>query len=132
MQGEGARQQAMRQPASERGANRKRGARGQEATGPRWALRSGSRVERTRGGGIDATTSRRTETSAAAAKATATAMAMVMGNAVRCHHGYLAATALVLAAEAAAALIVDDADGGNRGVDIVGRASLAAGGRLIN
>jgi hypothetical protein len=59
-------------------------------------------------------------------------MAMVMGNAVRCHHEYLAATALVLAAEAAATLITDDADGGNSGVDIVGRASLTAEGRLIN
>ena len=44
----------------------------------------------------------------------------------------LAATALVLAAEAAAALIVDDAHGGNSGVAIVGIASLAAGGGLIN
>ena len=37
----------------------------------------------------------------------------------------LAATALALAAEAAAALIADDADGGNSGVAIVGSASLA-------
>ena len=44
----------------------------------------------------------------------------------------LAATALVLAAEASAALIADDADGGNSGVAIVGSASLAAGGGLIN
>jgi len=44
----------------------------------------------------------------------------------------LAATALVLAAEAAAALIADDAIGGNSGVAIVGSASLAAGGRVIN
>jgi hypothetical protein len=74
------------------------------------------------------------ETSVAAAKATATAMAMVTGNATRRHHGYLAATALVLTAEAVATLIVDDADGGNSGVTIVGRASLslAAGGGLIN
>jgi hypothetical protein len=41
----------------------------------------------------------------------------------------LAATALVLAAEAAAALIADDADGG--GVAIVGRASLTVGGGLV-
>ena len=40
-------------------------------------------------------------------------------------------TALVLAAEALAALIADDADGGNSGVTIVGRASLAAEGGLI-
>jgi hypothetical protein len=39
----------------------------------------------------------------------------------------LAATALALAAEAAAALIADDADGGNSGVAIIGSASLAAG-----
>jgi hypothetical protein len=37
----------------------------------------------------------------------------------------LAATALALAAEAAAALIADDADGGNSGFAIVGSASLA-------
>jgi len=42
------------------------------------------------------------------------------------------ATALVLAAEAVAALIEDDADGGNSGVAIVGSASLAAGGGVIN
>ncbi len=41
----------------------------------------------------------------------------------------LAATALALAAEAAAALIADDADGGNSGVAIIGSASLAAGAR---
>jgi len=39
------------------------------------------------------------ETYVAAAKATAMAMAMATGNATRRHHGYLAATALVLAAE---------------------------------
>ncbi len=72
------------------------------------------------------------ETSAAAAKATATAMAMATGNAARCHHGYVAATALVLAAEVAAVLIADDTDGGNSGVAIVSRASLTAGGGLIN
>ncbi len=32
----------------------------------------------------------------------------------------------------AVTLIADDADGGNRGVAIVGRASLTAGGGLIN
>jgi hypothetical protein len=45
---------------------------------------------------------------------------------------YLAATTLALAAEALAMLFVDDADGGNSGVAIVGRASLVAGGRVIN
>jgi hypothetical protein len=44
----------------------------------------------------------------------------------------LAATPLALAAEAAAALIADDADGGNSGVAIVGSASLVVGGRVIN
>jgi hypothetical protein len=44
----------------------------------------------------------------------------------------LAATALVLAAEALPALIADDANDGNIGVAIVGSASLAAGGGVIN
>ncbi len=42
------------------------------------------------------------------------------------------ATTLALAAEAAAALIADDADGGNGGVAIIGRVSLVAGGGVIN
>jgi hypothetical protein len=37
-----------------------------------------------------------------------------------------------LVAEAVAALIADDADGGNSSVAIVGRASLTAGGGVIN
>ena len=41
-------------------------------------------------------------------------------------------TALVLAAEAAVALIADNTNGGNSGVAIVGSASLAAGGGEIN
>ncbi len=44
----------------------------------------------------------------------------------------LAATALALAAEAAAALIADNADGSNSGVAIVGSASLTVGGGVIN
>jgi hypothetical protein len=44
----------------------------------------------------------------------------------------LAATALALAAEAAAVLFANDADGGNNGVAILGRASLVGGGRVIN
>jgi hypothetical protein len=44
----------------------------------------------------------------------------------------LATTALALAAEAAAALIADDADGGNSGVAIIGSESLAVGGGVIN
>ena len=39
---------------------------------------------------------------------------------------------LVLVAEAAAALIADDAIGSNSGVAIVSSASLAVGGRVIN
>jgi hypothetical protein len=44
----------------------------------------------------------------------------------------LVATALALTAEAVAVLFADNADGGNSGVAIVGRASLLAGGRVIN
>jgi len=45
----------------------------------------------------------------------------------------LAATALVPATQAGASLTANDADGGNSGVAIVGRASLAAGGgQIIN
>ena len=44
----------------------------------------------------------------------------------------LAATALVLAAEASAALKADDTDSGNIGIAIVGSMSLAAGGGVIN
>jgi hypothetical protein len=44
----------------------------------------------------------------------------------------LAATALALAAEAAAALIADNANGGNSGVAIVSSASLTVGGGVIN
>ena len=43
----------------------------------------------------------------------------------------LAATALVLAAKAAA-LIAENVDGGNSGVAINGSASLTAGGGVIN
>ena len=42
------------------------------------------------------------------------------------------AVALVLAAEAAAALKADDANGGDGSAAIVGSASLAMGGRVIN
>jgi hypothetical protein len=57
-------------------------------------------------------------------------------NRPRLHHAPpswdLAATALALAAEAAATLIADDADGSNSGVTIVGSVSLLAGGGVIN
>ncbi len=44
----------------------------------------------------------------------------------------LVATALALAAKTAAALVADDADVSNSGVTIVGSASLAARGGVIN
>jgi hypothetical protein len=44
----------------------------------------------------------------------------------------LAATALALTAEAVAPLVADNADGGNSCVAIVGSASLAVGGGVIN
>ena len=130
--GGGTRQQATRQLAGKREANRKRGARGQEATEPRLALRSGGRVERMRGGGIDATTIRQTRDFCGGGKSDSDGDGD--GNR-KCRAPLsrnLAATALVLTAEAAAALIADDADGGNSGVAIVSRVSLAAGGGLIN
>jgi len=80
-----------------------------------------------RGGGINATTSHRTRDYRGGSKGE--------GNGSReCHappSRDLAATALVLAAEAAATLIADNAIGGNSSVAIVGSASLAAGGRVI-
>ena len=39
---------------------------------------------------------------------------------------------LVLAAEAVATLIADDANGGNGSIAIIGRASLVVGGGVIN
>jgi len=81
-----------------------------------------------RGGGINATTSRRTRDYRGGSKG--------VGNDDReCRappSRDLEATAPVLAAEAAAALIADNAIGGNSGVAIIGSASLAAGGRVIN
>ena len=135
--GGGTRQQAVRHPAGEQEANRKRGARGQEAMEPRWALRSGGRVERMRGGGIDATTIPRTRDFCGGSESDGDGDGNGNGNGDgKCRAPLsqnLAVTALVLTAEAAAALIADDADGGNNGVTIVGRASLAAGGgRIIN
>jgi hypothetical protein len=92
------------------------------------ALRGGGRVERMRGGGINATTSRRTRDYHGGSKGDGDGNRECRAPPSR----DLAATALVLAAEAAAALIADDAIGGNSGVAIVGSASLAAGGRVIN
>ncbi len=83
------------------------------------------RVERTRGGGINTTTSRGTRDSRSGGKSDR-----------KCHappSWDLAATALVLAAEAAAVLIAaDNANGGNSGITIVSSASLAAGGGVIH
>ena len=95
-------------------------------------LRSRGRVERTRGGGIDALTSRQTRDFCGGGESNGDGDGDGDGKCRAPLSRNLAATALVLAAEAAAALIADDADGGNSGVAIVGRASLAAGGGLIN
>ena len=93
-----------------------------------YVFRGGGKVERMRGGGINATTSHQTRDYRGDSKGD--------GNGDReCHappSRDLAATALVLMVEASAALIADNADGGNIGVAIVGSASLAAGGGVIN
>ena len=94
------------------------------------ALRGGGRVERMRGGGINATTSCGTRDYHGGGKSDGDG-----DDDGECHappSRDLVATALVLAAEAAAALIADDADGGNSGVTIVSSVSLAAGGGVIN
>ena len=83
-----------------------------------------------RGGGINATTSCGTRDYHGGGKSDGDG-----DNDGECHAPSsrdLVATALVLAAEAAAALIADDAIGGNSGVAIIGSASLMAGGRVIN
>jgi hypothetical protein len=127
----GTRQQAMRQPAGKQEVNGKRGAQGQEATEPRWVLRSRGRVERMRGGGINATTIRKTIDFCGCGKSNGDSDRDGNGKCRTPLSQNLAATALVLAAEAVDTLIADDANGGNSGVTIVGRASLAAGGGLI-
>ena len=90
-------------------------------------LRSRGRVERTRGGGIDGTTSRQTRDFCGGGESNGDSNGNGDGKCRAPLSRNLAATALVLTAEAAAALIADDADGGNSGVAIVGRASLAEG-----
>ena len=94
------------------------------------AFRGGGRVERMRGGGINTTTSRRTRDYRGGGKSDGDGNGD--GECRTPPSWDLAATALVLAAEAAAAFIADDADGGNSGVSIVDSASLAAGGGVIN
>jgi len=83
-----------------------------------------------RGGGINVTTSRRTRDYRGVGKSDGNGD----GDRECCvpPSWDLAATALVLAAKAAAALIADNADGGNSSVVIVGSASLAVGGGVIN
>jgi hypothetical protein len=96
--------------------------------------RSRGSVERTRGGGIDTTTSRRRRDFCGGDESNSGGDGDGDGDG-KCRPSLsrnLATTALVLTAEAAAALIADDADGGNSDVPIVGRASLTAGGKLIN
>ena len=80
-----------------------------------------------RGGGINATTSRRTRDYCGGDNSDGD------GNGNKeCRKPPSRATALVLGAEAAAELIADDADGGNSGVAIIGSASLAAGGGVVH
>ena len=88
-------------------------------------LRGRGRVERTRGVCINAATSQQTRDNRGGGKSAGDG-----DGDSKCRvqpPQDLAATALVLAAEAAAELITDDADGGNSGIAIVGRVSLAAG-----
>ena len=92
-----------------------------------YALRGGGRVKRTRGGGINATTSRQTRDDPGG-KSDGDGDGKCRAPPSR----DLAATTLVLAAEAATVLIVDDADGRNSGIAIIGSASLAVGGGVIN
>ena len=94
------------------------------------AFRGGGKVERMRGGGINTTTSRRTRDYRGGSKSDGNGNGD--GECRTPPSWDLAATALVLAAEAAAALIADNADGDNSVVTIVGSASLAAGGGVIN
>ena len=106
------------------------------------ALRGGGRVKRMRGGGINVTTSHQTRDYHGGGKSDGNGNGDGNGDGDGDGDGDgeccmppsrdLAATALVLAAEAVAALIADDADGGNSGVTIFGSASLAAGGGVIN
>ena len=93
-------------------------------------LRGGGRVERIKGGGINATTSHQTRDYRGGSKSDSNSN----GDRECCAPPSrdLVATALVLAAEAAPTLIADDAIGSNSDVAIVGIASLAAGGNVIN
>ena len=79
-----------------------------------------------RGGGINATTSHRMRDYRGSGKSDGNGDGD--GECLAPPSQDLVATTLVLAAEADAALIADDADGSNSGVTIVGSASLAARG----
>ena len=83
-----------------------------------------------RGGGINATTSHQTRDYSGGGKSDSNGDGD--GECRASPSQDLAATALVLAAEAAAALIADNANGAKSGVAIVGSASLAAEGGVIN
>jgi len=102
-------------------------------TGPRWALRSGGKFKRTRGGGIDVTTSLQTRDFCDGGKSNGDGDGDGDGDG-KCHtlpSRVFGGECTDHVAEAVAALIADDADGGNSGVAIVGRASLVARDRLI-
>ncbi len=81
-----------------------------------------------RGRGINATTSRRTRDYRGGGKSGGD------GDGECCvpPSRDLVATALVLADEAAAVLITDDADGGNSCFPIIGSMSLVAGGGVVH
>jgi hypothetical protein len=75
-----------------------------------------------RGGGIDAATSQQTRDDCGSGESDGNGDGNRKCRAPSSRDS--ATTALVLAAEAAAALIADDADGGTSGVAIIGRVSL--------
>jgi len=81
-----------------------------------------------RGGGINTTTSHRTRDYRGGSKSDGDGNGECRAPPSR----DLMATALVLAAKAAATLIVDEANGGSSGVTIIGSASLAVGGGVVN
>jgi hypothetical protein len=83
-----------------------------------------------RGGGINATTSRRTRDYRGSGKSDGDGDGD--GECRVPPSRDLVVTALVLTAEAATSLIAYDADGGNSSVAIISSASLAAGGGVVN
>ncbi len=83
-----------------------------------------------RGGGINATTSRRTRDYRGGGKRDGDGDGD--GECRAPPSRDLGVTARVLAIQAVAALIADDADGGNSGVAIISSTSLVAGGGVVN